>query len=77
MLQACSFDLEELKAVTTDGTIQMKDDERLKRIDDVYADMQDKYAFAKYFNSSVQTLALSRAKNVNDVNASRLLYGIK
>ena len=77
LLQKCSLDLEELKTFTTDSTIQMKDDERLKRIDDLYADMQDKYAFAKYFNSSVQTLALSRAKNVNDVNASKLLYGIK
>jgi hypothetical protein len=77
LLQKCSFDLEELKTVTTDSTIQMKDDERLNRIDDIYADMQNKYTFAKYFNSSVQTLALSRAKNVNDVNTSRLLHGIK
>ena len=55
----------------------MKDDERLKRIDDLYTDMQDKYSFAKYFQSSVQTLAFSRAKGINDINTSKLLYGIK
>jgi hypothetical protein len=77
LLKKCSDDLGELKTLTSTDSLSMKDDERLKRIDDLYTDMQDKYAFAKYFQSSVQTLALARAKGTNDINTSKLLYGIK
>lgn len=76
-LNKCAEDLNQLTQVTTNDSLQMKDDERLQRIDMLYADMQDKYMFAQYFNSEIQTLALSRAKNMNDVNTSQLLYGIK
>ena len=77
LLDKCARDLDQLTILTTNGSVEMKDDERLKRIDDLYTDMQDKYSFAKYFENSVQTLALSRAKNNNDINSSKLLYGIK
>ncbi len=77
LLNQCSDDLDQLKALTTNDSLTMKDDERLKRIDDIYIDMQDKYAFAKDFKSSVQTLALSRTKGANDINTFKLLYGIK
>lgn len=77
LLTKCGDDLDELKAVTTNDSLQMKDDERLQRIDDLYKDMQDKYAFASYFNNSIQTLAISRIKNSNDIKTSQLLYGIK
>jgi hypothetical protein len=77
LLSKCSDDLDQLKTLTTNDSLSMKDDERLKRIDDLYVDMQDKYAFAKYFQISVQTLALSRAKESNDISTSKLLYGIK
>jgi len=77
LLDKCAGDLDQLTMLTTNSTVEMKDDERLRRIDDLYTDMQDKYSFAKYFENSVQTLALSRKKNANDINMSKLLYGIK
>lgn len=77
VLGKCANDLDQLKALTTKDSLSMKDDERLKHVDDLYDDMQDKYAFIKYFQSSVQTLALTRAKGTNDINTSKLLYGIK
>jgi len=77
LLSNCADNLDELKKLTTNDSLSMRDDQRLKRIDNLYIDMEDKYAFAKYFQSSVQTLALSRAKGINDINASKLLYGIK
>ena len=77
LLSNCADNLDELKKLTTNDSLLMRDDQRLKRIDNLYIDMEDKYAFAKYFQSSVQTLALSRAKGINDINASKLLYGIK
>ena len=77
VLGKCEENLNELIMLTTDSTVAMKDDERLTRIDDLNADMKDKYSFAKYFENGIKTLALLRAKNMNDINASKLLYGIK
>lgn len=77
LLSKCADDLDELKLLTTNNSLSMKDDERLKRIDDLYIDMQDKYSFVKYFQNAVQTLALLRAKGINDINTSKLLYEIK
>lgn len=77
LLNKCADNLDELKMLITSDSLSMKDDERLKRINGLYDDMQDKYDFAKYFQNSVQTLALSREKVSNDVTTSKLLYGIK
>jgi hypothetical protein len=77
LLDKCAGDLGQLTILTTNDSVEMKDDERLRRIDDLYNDMQNKYAFARHFQNSVQTLALSRAKNINDVKTSQLLNGIK
>lgn len=77
LLNKCIENLDELKTLTSNDSLSMKNDERLARIDNLYIDMQDKYAFAKDFKSSVQTLALLRAKGSNDINTSKLLYGIK
>lgn len=77
LLNKCAEDLNQLTQLTTNDSLQMKDDERLQRIDGLYSDMQDKYMFAQYFNGEIQTLALSRSKNMNDLNTSKLLYGIK
>ena len=50
--------IDEFIAVTTSNELEMKDDERLKRIDTLYNDMQGKYTFAQSFaneaNSSWQ-----------------------
>ena len=77
LLTKCAENLDQLTTLTTNGSVEMKDDERLQRLDELYADMQDKYVFSQYFENSVKTLALARVKNVNDVNTSKLLYGIK
>ncbi len=76
-LNKCYENLDQLSLLTTDGNAEMKDNERIQRIDDLYGDMQDKYAFARHFANSVQVLALSRAKDSNDGKTLQLLYGIK
>ncbi|MEP6467353.1 MAG: hypothetical protein ABJB05_13675 [Parafilimonas sp.] len=77
LLNKCADDLDELKLLTTTDSLALKDEERLKRIDELYIDIQDKYVFAKDFQGSIQIVALSRAKGTNDINTSKLLYGIK
>ena len=77
LLYECEKKLDQLVMLTTDSAVSMKDDERLKRLADLNADMKDKYSFAKHFEDSIKTLALSRGRNRNDANTSKLLYGIK
>lgn len=77
LLDDCENTLNELIAVTTDGNLEMKDDERLERIDILYQDMKDKYTFSQSFNNETMVLAASRIKENNDVQTSRALYGIK
>jgi hypothetical protein len=77
LLDDCENTLNELIAVTTDGYLEMKDDERLERIDILYQDVTDKYTFSRSFNKETMVLAASRIKEKNDVQTSRTLYGIK
>lgn len=77
LLNNCTDDLNELQILTKSGSVSMKDDERLQRIDNLYANMRDKYAFTKHFESSVRVLTLLRARVSNDINRSQLLYGTK
>ena len=77
LINNSSDDLDELIAVVTANELEMKDDERLKRIDAIYASIQDKYAFAKNFGDEAKVLAVQKAKDKNNLETSRKLYGIK
>ncbi len=76
LLDGCQNILNELIAVTRDGNLEMKDDERLERIDILYQDMADNYIFSQSFSNETMVLAASRIKENNDVQTSRALYGI-
>ncbi|HEX8333445.1 MAG TPA: hypothetical protein VF622_12525 [Segetibacter sp.] len=77
LINNSSDDLDELITVVTANELEMKDDERLKRIDAIYASIQDKYAFAKNFGDEAKVLAVQKAKDKNNLETSRKLYGIK
>jgi len=63
--------------VTTSGEIEMTDNERIKKIDELYADMQDKLAFGQQFSRETELLILQRKKENSDVRVTRFIYGIK
>lgn len=73
----CTDVIDELIAVTTDGELVMKDNERLKLIDALYINMQDNYTFAKSFGEEAKLLAVQRMKEKNDVQTVRTLNGVK
>lgn len=68
--------IDQLIAITTDGLLQMKDDERMKRIDHLYEGMQEHYEFVKHFENENNRLAIQRMKDNNDIQTSRELFGI-
>jgi hypothetical protein len=68
--------LDELLTIITAGKTRMSDDERLQAIDRIYADMQDKLMFLRHFNNNTTILAVQRAKERNDAQTIRKIYGI-
>jgi len=69
--------IDELIDITTANKLEMKDDERLRRINALYLDMQDKYTFAQSFGNEAMVLAAIRIQEKKDIQTSRILNGIK
>lgn len=68
--------LDGLLTVITAGKTRMSDDERLQAIDRIFEDMQDKLMFLRHFNNNTTILAVQRAKEHNDVQTLRKIYGL-
>lgn len=77
LLEDCDRNLNELKDLVTDDKLQMKDDERLERIERLYLDMQDKYTFEKSFGNEALVLATARKREQKHIQTGRALHGIK
>ncbi len=76
LMDNCNDTLDELITVITDGQLEMKDDERMERIDRLYYTMMDNYSFLQSFNNQAKLLHLSRVKENNEAQNSQVLYGI-
>jgi hypothetical protein len=70
-------DMTELADVLTPGKLQLTDEQRLQRLDHLYAAMKDKAAFAASFTAKCRQLALSRKRAQADRETLRKLYGIQ
>ena len=77
LLDECMKTVEELILIITSGNLEMKDDERLKRIDKLYADVQEKYSFTCAFSEDMGLLAIQRLGEQMEINRSKLINGIK
>lgn len=76
LLSGCGDTLETLLAVTTDAALELKDDERIQRIDALYEMMLDDYKFCMSFSSDARLLLISKAKEKKDADAASGLYGM-
>jgi len=68
--------LGDLTDIITDDILRASDNERLNQIDKLYSEMKDRLHFLRYFNNNTTLLALQRAREKNDVNAIKNIYGI-
>jgi hypothetical protein len=73
----CLQTLGGLEAVTTPGKLEMKDDERIGRIDKLYAESLDQLHFAKSFSGNVQIMIVQKNKEAKDLETLRRMYGIQ
>lgn len=69
----CEINLNALIDVTTDGSLEMTDDERVKRIDGICLDMKDKYAFTQSFIAHSDLLITERDDALNEGNLLKSL----
>jgi hypothetical protein len=67
MLEESESSVVELDRVLSNSDFEMKDDERVKRVDDLYIDMKDKYAFTKSFSNSTTLLIAQRASEEHEI----------
>jgi hypothetical protein len=77
LLDECNYSRNELILITTSGKLEMKDNERLERIDVLYWDMQDKFTFSQNFGNETLTLATHRIQEKNNIQTSHILNVIK
>jgi hypothetical protein len=75
ILKNCNSDLTYLQNLTAPGTLQMTDDQRLKRLAKIHQNMQDKYEFTQSFCNTVRLLGIERQQGTNDTQTLKNLYG--
>ena len=73
LLGECAKNLDELFALITNNETQMKDDERIQRIDKLYDDMKDKQMFTTSFSHSAKGLSIQRLSAQKDIIISKKL----
>ena len=81
LLDECLKNVDELYLVITSDELQsdgyrMTDDERIKRIDQLYTDMQDKYSFCQSFSKECSVLAMQRLSEQVEIIMSKKLNGM-
>ena len=76
LLKESLRNLDDLTTIITAGKLRMSDDERLKAIDRISDEMQDKVSFLRHFNGSTSVLAVQRLKEKQDAVALKKMYGL-
>lgn len=74
LLQACNADLTDLQNLLQSGTLQMTDDERLKRLAKIHTAMLDKYEFSRSFINSIRLLLVRRGQDLNETQTLKSIY---
>lgn len=77
LLNECKKNIDELNLVLTPGKMQLTDQQRLDRLDHLYASMKDKYAFAGDFVAKCRKVALNRQQAIKEREQLKKLYGIQ
>ncbi len=76
LMDDCAATITELTALITNNNWEMKDNERLGRMDALCRNMQDNFTFAQSFSDQTKMLALQRMKEKNDVQTGLILNGL-
>jgi hypothetical protein len=76
LLQNCSQTLDQLLVITTDAELELKDDQRLERIDLLHKTMLEDYNFCLSFSSDARLMSVSKTADKKDSKGLSELYGL-
>lgn len=74
LLQQSLQNLSQLVDILMAGKLRMSDDERLRAIDHIYADTDDKLTFLRHFDQQTAILDLQRQKAINNLSTLQKMY---
>lgn len=75
VIQASVRNLDDLAMTITATKLRMSDDERMRAIDNIFYDMENRMVFLRGFNNDTRLLAIQRAFANNDQQTVKKLYG--
>lgn len=76
LLENCSNTLDQLLVITTDTHLELKDDQRIERIDALHKMMLEDYNFCLSFSNEAKLLSLSKAREKKDNEQATAIYGL-
>lgn len=74
LLQQSLQNLSQLTDIIAAGKLRMSDDERLRAIDHIYADTDDKLTFLRHFDQQAAIMAAQRQHELNNLSTVQKLY---
>jgi hypothetical protein len=74
LLQQSLQNLSRLTDIIAAGKLRMSDDERLRAIDHIYADTDDKLTFLRHFDQQAAIMAAQRQHELNNLSTVQKLY---
>ncbi len=74
VLDDVAADMTELTNLITDGQLQMKDNERISRVDQLYSGMTVKYNFLYAFGDQVQLQGIQRQQELKEAQHLQKMY---
>jgi len=76
LFENCNRTLEELLVLTTDAGLELKDDQRIERIDALHERMLSDYTFSISFTNEARLLCISKAGDQKDAKVVKDIYGL-
>lgn len=77
LLGECGKMIEDLTSVITPGEREMSDEQRIRRINEIYTEVQRQYSFCLAFGNSIAMLVRQRAAEQMGINRSKTFNGLQ
>ena len=73
----CEEIIRELLIIISDGNLEMKDDERIRRIDQLYGSMQSNFTFCTKLNNQMHMLSVQRIHERAAIHLDKTLNAVE
>lgn len=77
LLESCNDALDQLLVLTADSELELKDGQRIERIDQLHKTMVENYGFCLSFSNEAKLLPLSRSHEKRSAESAQNIYGLK